>query len=381
MDFKCRAPWEGLFVNPDGDFRVCCAGGSLGNLNNNTIEELLEDGPLATLRNDMLTKGSSDYCTGCHEQHKRTGKSLRDLYDCNTDPLQEDTFIPKSLDVRWHNTCQLRCNYCNPEWSSAYASWVGKHIKVSATDWQTGLLNYLKNTCDKQITDLQLLGGEPLLMRENLDLLDLTTEKTRLGVVTNLSVKNLDDFPVYKKLTDMAASWLVSFECIGDKFNYVRRNADWKITEYNYKRLKQEAHKDSNVGIHYTYTLMSAFTLVETFDWLYSIEPDPKKNSSFISTLEFPHWLDVMNYPKEIKDLAIQEIEALQDKHGGYLNEKTNTSLTILKKELTDRKGICKYDALYQFKDEIKKWDQDHTHTFEQLWPQVYDIIQSYVSY
>ena len=60
-DFKCTAPWEGFFINPDGDLRVCCAGQSLCNLNKNSLNELLEHGELKKVQNDMLTKGHSEW--------------------------------------------------------------------------------------------------------------------------------------------------------------------------------------------------------------------------------------------------------------------------------------------------------------------------------
>lgn len=375
MEFKCRAPWEGLFVNPDGDLRVCCGGRSLGNLNKNSLQELLDAGPLAKLREDMLTKGYSDYCTSCHDQHKRTGKSLRDLYNDINDELQEDKFIPKSVDIRWHNTCQLRCNYCNPEWSSAYASWKGIDIKVSETQWQDEVLTHIKNNTTR-LHDIQMLGGEPLLLRENIDLLELADNETRIGIVTNLSVKNIEDLPVYKKLIELGSvSWLVSFENIGDHFEYVRRNANWSLTESNYKKLKESAN---SVGIHFTYTLMSAFTLVETFDWLYSIDPNPKNNTSFISTLDHPPHLDLMNYPKEIKQKAIEQIEIVQTKYKDYVNQKTAMTLETLKQEIINRLDEYDLEAIADFTAEVELLDEDHPKTFAELWPFANRIIQMY---
>ena len=77
-DFKCSAPWEGLFINPDGDCRVCCAGQSLGNLNKTTVEEIVNGETLSNVRNDILTKGHSNYCVNCMESEEKSGKSLRD---------------------------------------------------------------------------------------------------------------------------------------------------------------------------------------------------------------------------------------------------------------------------------------------------------------
>lgn len=379
MEFKCRAPWEGLFVNPDGDLRVCCAGRSLGNLNKNSLQELLEAGPLAKLREDMLTKGSSDYCTSCHDQHQRTGKSLRDLYNEIDDELQVDKFIPKSVDIRWHNTCQLRCNYCNPEWSSAYASWKGIDIKVSETQWQDEVLQHIKNNTTR-LHDIQMLGGEPLLLRENIDLLELVDDNTRIGIVTNLSVKNIEDLPVYKKLVEIDGNvaWLVSFENIGDHFEYVRRNATWSLTESNYKKLKESV--SSPIGVHFTYTLMSAFTLVDVFDWLYSIDPNPNNNTSFISTLDHPPHLDLMNYPKEIKEKAIEQIDIVQTKYKDYINQKTAITLEALKKEIGNRLKYHNISVMKDFTKEVILLDEDHPRTFAELWPFADQIIRKYLN-
>ena len=144
-DFKCSAPWQGVMINPDGDFRVCCAGKSLGNLNKTSIENIVNGETLRTVRNDILTKGHSTYCTNCMESEEKSGKSLREQFKQDLAEFDTNTFIPTTIDIRWRNTCQLRCGYCNSEWSSAYAQWEGKIDRVSEKDWQQNVLEYLKN--------------------------------------------------------------------------------------------------------------------------------------------------------------------------------------------------------------------------------------------
>ena len=55
--FICSAPWQGMFINPDGDFRVCCAGQSLGNLNKKRFLDIINDEPIQKVRKDILNKG------------------------------------------------------------------------------------------------------------------------------------------------------------------------------------------------------------------------------------------------------------------------------------------------------------------------------------
>ena len=50
--FYCAAPWRGLHINPRGDVKTCCAGNPnmLGNLNTNTIEQILNNNVMTEIR-------------------------------------------------------------------------------------------------------------------------------------------------------------------------------------------------------------------------------------------------------------------------------------------------------------------------------------------
>ena len=82
-NISCAAPWRGLHINPRGDVKTCCAGdpNMLGNLNSQTIEEILHGPALQeirqTVRSGQLHK---TYCYNCI-QAERYGRSERDWHN------------------------------------------------------------------------------------------------------------------------------------------------------------------------------------------------------------------------------------------------------------------------------------------------------------
>jgi radical SAM protein with 4Fe4S-binding SPASM domain len=65
--FYCAAPWRGLHINPRGDVKTCCAGdpNMLGNLNDQTIEQILNGPELTQIRETMSRGETHAYCSNC----------------------------------------------------------------------------------------------------------------------------------------------------------------------------------------------------------------------------------------------------------------------------------------------------------------------------
>ena len=377
-NFQCSAPWEGMFINPDGDFRVCCAGQSLGNLNKNSLEDILYGAELNKVRTDMLENGSSNYCTNCIESEEKSGKSLRDQFKKDLTNVDTTKLVPKNIDIRWRNTCQLRCGYCNSEWSSTYARWEGKTERVSAVEWQRAVLDYIAN--DKTSIEVaNFLGGEPLLLKENIELLDYIDPNIHISLVTNLSLTKVESSPVYQKLVNRATSWLVSLEATGNKFEFIRRNANWEITKSNYETLK--INPGSSKGCHMTYCILSAFSLVDVFDWLYEVDPDPNNNFTFPSVLLGPDEFSIYSFPPEIKKLAIDELDRLMEKHLEFLNEQTKNFVVATRQSLVQTIDDWSPESVKRFMKYVEKSDIEmYPISFKEEWPEVHAILERYMS-
>ena len=128
-NFYCAAPWRGLHINVRGDVKTCCAGNPnmLGNLNSQSIEEILDGDTLKEIRKS-LRQGipHQKYCDGCIKRERRGGDSERSWHNqvnenFNYDQASLDYEYPAIIDARWNNTCNLSCNYCGPPDSSKWA--------------------------------------------------------------------------------------------------------------------------------------------------------------------------------------------------------------------------------------------------------------------
>lgn len=375
--FICSAPWQGLFINPDGDFRVCCAGSSLGNLNYNTIDKLVNGPKLLKVQQEILTNGYSDYCKTCMDLEEVQGRSLREQFKTDLTDVDTKKFAPTVLDIRWRNTCQLRCGYCSSPLSSAYAVWEGKTFKVSPRNWQPEVIEYLRQS-NADIASINLLGGEPLLLKENLELLDLINSSTHVGTITNLSVPDIDRLGVYQKLIKHRSSFFVSLESIGNKFEYIRRNARWAITKQNYENLITiQREYGMSLGCHMTYCIYSAFSLTEVFDWLYEANPSSKWH--LISALLFPRFLDIYNFPMEIKQLAIAELDRLEKKHYDFLDQPVKDFIVHTRNRLNETMDLYDSTVIDAFKEFTKKYDEGMgENTFANLWPEVNEVLKKY---
>ena len=241
-NFYCAAPWRGLHINPRGDVKTCCAGdpNMLGNLNTSTIQEILHGPVMQEIRQSIRAGIPHKYCYNC-VQAERYGRSERDWHN-NVSPefdCQQATdleHIPTLIDVRWNTTCNLSCNYCAEACSSKWASLKGIPVKSGARPYYNDVCDYLEQHKDN-IREVALVGGEPLLLPENERLLDVIPTDCVVTLITNASV-NLDNNKIFTKLSQRSrVGWSLSFDNIGDRFEYVRHGSCWNTFNENLELL------------------------------------------------------------------------------------------------------------------------------------------------
>ena len=98
------------------------------------------------------------------------------LYD------KTQNFDLKHVDLRWTNSCNQACVYCGPEYSSKWATELNQKVKSKKESRQE-----VKDFVFENISGLEnvyLAGGEPMLMKENVEFLKLLKEKVLLRCLT-----------------------------------------------------------------------------------------------------------------------------------------------------------------------------------------------------
>jgi MoaA/NifB/PqqE/SkfB family radical SAM enzyme len=371
---SCAAPWRGLHINPRGDVKTCCAGdpNMLGNLDAQSIEQILHGPVLQEIRQTLRSgKLHEKYCHNCI-QAERYGRSERNWhnevspeFDCTT--AADTEHVPVLIDVRWNTTCNLSCNYCGDKCSSKWAAL--KHIP-----FKSGARPYYEQVCDyleqhrSHIREVALVGGEPLLLPENSRLLDVLPENCVVTLITNVSVE-LATNKIFAKLADRKqVGWSLSFDNIGNKFEYVRHGGTWNLLEKNLDLLKplMDTHGHWG-GIHAVYNLYNATCLVELTKFARA-----RGLTIHWQSLYQPECLDPARLGDGIADLARQEIKQLLSL-GICLASEQDFFQTVLinLSSIQDLRAELK-----QHINEIESvYHHDQQGQFAKLWPEISKLL------
>jgi MoaA/NifB/PqqE/SkfB family radical SAM enzyme len=322
MDKKyCAAPWRGLHINPRGDVKTCCAGdpNMLGNLNERSITEILSSDVLASIRSDLAQgRLHEQYCRNCIEA-ERYGSSEREWHNSvNPDfnPVDPGEYAPSIIDVRWNTTCNLSCNYCGPKCSSRWAGLMKIRHQAETKSYYQQVCEFIQQHQDR-VREVALVGGEPLLLRENGKLISVLPSDAIVTVITNMSV-DFRDNPVVERLRKrQRVGWSMSFDNVGQRFEYVRWGGKWDLLDTNVRKVAnlREVHKHWG-GIHAVYNIYNCTRLCELRDYADSVRFD-----IHWQTLFQPEMLDPAMHAPWVRDLARAEIQQYRDRYSQTAND------------------------------------------------------------
>lgn len=377
----CTAPWVGLTVREDGHVRTCCVGNtSLGNLNNTSIQDILKSQSLKDIQQNMLS-GEPDQknCQFCVESEKQSGlATLKEHYNLFYPDFVEDQLKLKSLDIRWNNACNLGCMYCNPTFSSVWQDRLEIKREPVIKPYQDDLLQWILNR-SPEIDEVMLVGGEPMLMKQNYELFNSLSDQCKISIITNLSY-NLPGLPCTPRLLSrprLSTNWNVSLENTGAKFEYVRNGGEWALIEHNLRYLNQ--HWPESVSINFVYSMFSAFDIVETIKTFHQFEI--KKINMF--PINDNYNMDVFNMPAVIRKKAAHELESAREWHFENLHPEDRDFYPIQGIDAIINRLIESEEPasikLPMFNDQIIQYDQYNSKKFRDLWPDVIDLVEKYL--
>lgn len=374
--FYCAAPWRGLHINPRGDVKTCCAGNPnmLGNLNSQTIDQILNSPLMAEIRNSLALGQSHEYCSNCVQAERFGAESERHWHNRVNHGFDYTLAGPKYhypviVDVRWNTTCNLSCNYCEEKCSSRWAAI--KHIAV-----RSGARPYYNSICDfleqhhERIHEVALVGGEPLLLPENERLLDVIPQDAIVTLITNLSV-DLESNRIFRRLRDrQRVGWSMSFDNIGDRLEYVRHGANWPQIKYNLAIIKDLMLSQGQWGgIHSVYNIYNATRVCELREFA---EQTPI--TVLWQNLFQPEYLDPFLHGPGVAQAALAEIDRFYDMEIATPAERQffDTARESYQRKLD---GAPSSDMSLAFKQHIEQIENqyhlDKKGQFTELWPEL----------
>jgi len=357
----CYAPWTNIHINTGGTFKTCCAGTkSIGDLRTTPITNLLSDTKLIEIKKSIVDNKSNNNCDICYRQEQHSSVSERSWYNdiANNEAIDVDEVHDtklQNLDIRWSNTCNLSCVYCDQEASSQWASLKKQPLdRLNYDNTIEDIVNFIESN-KSTLKNLALLGGEPLLQKENDYLLDAIDENVSINVITNLSVPLANNRIFQKLLTKKNVMWDISFETVEQQFEYVRHGSSWKTMLENLTYLKESVKQSPGhrIGITSQYCVYNALQLSTLHEYFADHDiPMMRWNE-----LHYPNILSAASLPKEFILKAIDELKKSMQYHYSPVQERFLEDMANSLNSITPVHNNC--DSLY-------KWHKNQEDTY---WP------------
>ena len=330
----CMVPWVHLHVTGLGNMApcMCLAEGpdaeGYGSLNVNSFSELWQGEKIRRFRLRLLEDKGSFNCKKCYQREKigdwSQRKDVNEKYGhhvewvLNTD---ESGFAhdakPIYWDIRFSNLCNLKCRMCT---YSASSSWVedAKKLGFLRHDITDGVIKGVKDT-DRLLRDIDqyipylekvhFAGGEPLLLRENLHILERLIHyknfTTEIKYNTNLTTLGNNAYVLeqWKQFTNIHS--YVSIDGIGKKCEYVRKNLHWDSMVQHIEQIKEATDVDLIVN-----TTVSIFNIMDLpeIHWYLVEQGYFQADKICLNLLHTPEYYNIKILPQEMKAQVITKI-------------------------------------------------------------------------
>jgi len=351
----CAIPWMHLNFEPNGKVVPCCLTSThnyfAGDLTTDSIEEIWNSDNMKSLRLQMINGEQPKICSTCFNKERVTGLSGRIHHNKAFTKVLER--IPKITDetghvsemnllywdFRFSNLCNLKCRSCGPRYSSAWVPDAKKLGLISDQDkvWNIDSVDDTNNFdfLTEQINVVEKIyfaGGEPLMMDEHWQILELLDKNNRHDVkisyntnCTTFTYKNKDVFDYWKKWNaDKLQIW-PSIDEIGPRAELIRSGTVWSKVEANLKRLTTLDNTLIQPGI--TVGAWNVFRLPEIINHLVDIgvvNSERRYQNFFLNLIEMPLHYNITILPDKFKNKTRKRLAKFISSY----NKKHNTNIS-----------------------------------------------------
>lgn len=369
----CPIPWQGFQYNANGDVLNCIRSQRpIGNLKDKGIHEILAEN--TETKQNMLDGKPGQGCNVCYdiEENKKSFDVisdrifyLKELRGISLDHYNSvDNFDLRKIDIRWSSACNHACVYCGPMYSTKWQHELKLEVEDPPQERVEELKKFVFDNAHK-LKHVYLAGGEPLLMKENLELLEILQERNpfvNIRVNSNLSKT---ETPVFDKICEFRnVHWTVSVETIEQEFEYIRYGGKWTDFLENLDRITALDHK---ITFNMLWFVLNYRSIFDCIDFLK--DRGYHNNSFVIGPILGPPWLDVRNLPDDELDNINIALQSRIDQEPGYLLEESYRNMMKHARQPFNK------DLASTFK-KLNEMDQRRGLDSKTTFPEVYECLQ-----
>jgi len=329
----CMLPWMHLHSFPDGRAYPCCFAFDkfdVGNLNNQSMEEVFNGEKMKQMRLNMLNNKKSRECIKCYDQEKSGFFSLRlssnkhfghniGLINSTKEDGSAD-FIIKYWDIRFSNLCNMACRSCGTWFSS---NWYEDHKKLTGQPPNHPKIMRVGRDSDdiwkqmleqfEHVEQFYFAGGEPLIMPEHYNILkELDRRKmyhVRLIYNTNLSrttFKDMDVLELWNKFDSVSVG--ASLDAEGPRAELMRKGTVWEDIVANRKRML-DVCPQVDFYISSTVGLLNSLHVTDFHKNCVELGLIKPQDFNF-NLLQFPNWQRMDLLPEKYKEQVKEKYQS-----------------------------------------------------------------------
>lgn len=339
-------PFTGLATREDGAVCVCCRSHPIGNIQEQTLEEIWNNDNMKRIRKQVLGGVRPPECEPCFSLEDQGVESLRLRHVLGKIPEARIKLYPKAnhkinsefempfeiptMELKLNNLCNLKCRMCHPMDSTSWNDWgeikdfykkENNIMYAIVEDHNLERKPFLDKFQDNSswwasleknlphFRRVEFAGGEPLMDPQHYKILDMLApygDQIEIKYATNLSTLGIKGgrsvHEYWPKFRSVAVN--VSIDGIGDVYNYIRGNGDWDALVQNI----QEIQKISNISrIVGAVTVQASNVLI--LDKMIEYFLDDIGIVFHTHRVEYPKVLSAQVIPPKLRALAIQRLQ------------------------------------------------------------------------
>ncbi len=312
----CPLLWGSFQINLEcGLVKTCCRTAAESMNDNEDFAAFLNMPKARTARAPMLASQLPAVCRSCVEEEAMGVESYREWFGMtgtlgrSARPLAEadqvDNGFPGHLELIFSSNCNLKCLYCEPEFSSR---WRGRAVAKDAAVrrridhfWQWYEANASRRT------SIQINGGEPLIDPDFGTYLTRLAEPVaeqpgfRIGLVSNLAmptVRLARWLPVLDQVSQRAQLTIgVSVDGVGALAEQLRPGLSWRLFDANLRCLAS-AVPQATIQLTPTVNKLNLTRLGELVTYVRSVSATTERGIGIRAGIVFePEHLSPLRHP------------------------------------------------------------------------------------
>jgi hypothetical protein len=394
----CYFPFSSLTMKANGAYSPCCKyaqdithQGQTMNAAIHSLGDAWKADSLEALRREFLEGKKPPGCKICWQEEAAGVQSMRldSFHKIERKQLLRPE-QPLRLELYPSNLCNLKCRICGPYNSSRWISEAKETLGTSEKVYRNMTPQNIDLFCDwlPNLKELNVVGGEPLLLKEYRQLLNLAIEGGHGRAITLYTTTNATIYSeeVVRLLYQFKKVYFTfSVDDVGPRFEYQRKGASWQPVVDNIREYVRRGGFSALDPIQYTVCLtvsnFNVFYLDEFFQWL---SQDFPRMRVLVNFLTDPSVFCVRTLPKEVKDMVARKLEALVSMDfdwGPDTEEEKRRIVEAITNYLDESSFLPEWLVrlnLSGFFDKIRIGDRYRREHFGEVFPEFWQVMSKY---